>query len=319
MTEMQGLPWNPSLPSGIWLQLYLGSMRAVDVLRMIGETKRLKCGVVFHGGNATHAKIARDNGVPFAFSFGLDGKGSGTEKGKRVGDLFASVSDTAFGLLDAEGQWDSDKGADDLTDEANALALGRELRAIVGPHMVLGDQPWFAIDQHGEERKVAKPLGEGGTFAGFPSDEFASFIQFRAPQLYFRNSRDPQAYRKWREWHERDWAKHDASLARLGLTRPRCWTLQGYGNRDRPQDLVDALVRAHDRLTVIWWDQEYGDAWRVTARCIEERNAIIRDTPQSANATAIERIKARQVALGFSGDDVDGVAGWRTLGGRENY
>ena len=311
MTEMQGPPWVAgTLPRGVWIQLYLGSMRVVDLQRMLAEAKRLKCGVVFHGGNATHAAQARAMGVPFAFSFGLDGSGSGQAKGERLGKLLSSVSDTAFALLDAEGQWDSDKGAEDLTDEANALDLVKALRGHVGPHFVIGDQPWFAMDSHGEERRIAKPLGEGGTFGGFPSDEFASGVQFRAPQLYFRNSRDPRAYEKWRAWHERDWAKHDASLSRLGLDRPRCWTLQGYGNTERPQDIVDALLRGRDRLTVIWWDQQYAGSWAATAACIEAVNRMTALGMTPPDRSAVDCVRAWQRSLGVTDD---GICGPNTL------
>ncbi len=316
MSEMPGKSWDASLPNGVWLQVYLASMRGeTDVKNLMQEVKRLKlAGVIFHGGAAAvapAAQWARDEGVTFAFSFGLDGSGSGASKGKAIGTFLSSINDVAFALLDAEGAWDS-KPSPDLTDEANALALGHELR-LAAPTLVIGDQPWFAMLSHGHERAEPKPLGEGGTFAGFPSDEFASFLQFRMPQLYFRNFSGPNAYNKVRDWHERDWATHDTSLARMQLDRPRSWTLQGYGHRDRPQDLVDVMLRSRDRLTVLWWDAQYRDQWAVTATCIEAVQRIIGEDQAPPDRVAIDCVKSWQRSLGMPEIQCDGACGWDTL------
>ncbi len=306
--------WPAALPTGIWIQLYLGSMRNIDVARMIAEAKRLKCGVVFHGATNHNAlaQSCRTARVPFAFSFGLDGSGTGAEKGDRVGKALASVTDVSFGVLDAEGAWDSHTGPDDHTDERNALDLMKALRTRVG-RLVLGDQGWFAMESHGDERKIAKPLGEGGVFAGFPSDEFASELDFRAPQLYFRNDSGANAYARWRAWHERDWAQHETSLARLGLVRPRCWTLQGYGgtpHRERPQDLIDALLRGRDRLSILWWDQEYGSQWATTAIVIEAVRRLIDGGHAPVGRSSVDCVRSWQRSLNVADD---GACGWLTL------
>jgi hypothetical protein len=294
----------------------LGSFHgATDVQAALKDAKQLQLdGVIFHGSTqavAPAAAWAQAQGLPFAFSFGVDGPGTGASKGKAIGELLASVHDLSFALLDAEGAWDA-KSAPCDTDEANALALGQALRA-AAPNVIVGDQPWFAIESHGHERPTALALGKGGTFAGFPSDEFASFLQFRAPQLYFRDFHEPNAYQKVRDWCTRDWDTHDTSLKRLQLDRPRTWTLQAYGHQDRPQDFVDALLRARDRLVVLWWDATYRTQWSVTAACLKAVRQIIAQTNIMPNNTAVECVQAWQRSLAMAPGDCDGVCGWKTL------
>lgn len=314
-----GLAWDVPIASGTWLQLYLGSMRGEGEVRlMLTWAKRLGLpGVVFHGGReglTRGAAMARSEGVAFAFSFGLDGGGKAKDKGRKVGELLAGTPGLLFALLDAEGQWDVDKGPEDETDEQGALELGEELRKLA-PEVILGDQPWFAIQSHGDERKTAKPLGEGGTFAGFPSDEFASFVDCRIRQLYFRNLKGKDAYGRCRRWSDRDWAQHDASLRRLNLERPHSWTLQGYGHAQRPQDFVDALLTVRDRANVLWFDAEFrGESWAVTASCLAAVRRIIDGGHAPEGREPVECVKSWQRELGLVGPQVDGLCGWGTLG-----
>lgn len=313
-----GKPFDLPIARGTWLQLYLGSMRGeLEVQLMVRWAKRLGLpGVVFHGGRKgllQGAEIARGEGVPFAFSFGLDGGGKARDKGRKVGELLASVPDRAFGGLDMEGQYDVDTGPEDETDEAGALAMGEEIRKLA-PDVILCDQPWFAMQSHGDERKIAKPLGEGGTFAGHPSDEVASYVQFRARQLYFRNLKGKDAYGRCRRWSDRDWAQHDASLRRLGLERPHTWTLQGYGHSQRPQDFVDALLTVRDRPSILWFDAEYrGEPWAVTVSCLAAVNRIAHEGHAPEGRAPVECVRSWQRALGLSGPEVDGACGWQTL------
>lgn len=323
-------PWtSPAIARGPWLQLYLGSMRERDVLAMLREAKRLGLpGVLFHGGPrglerraASWAKVARDEGVAFGFAFGVDGSkdsdGSALtvdEKGAAISSVLVAHKDAAFSLINAEITWDRDDGPDDDMDEAGALRLGEVIRAWA-PDAILGDQPWFAIDSHGEERRNARDIDKGGTFAGFPSDEFASWVQFRAPQVYFRNFgvSDPTAYRRVFAWHHRDWSKHDESLARLGLVRPRTYTLQAYGHHVRPQDFVDALLSVHDRPSILWWDHEYASRWPVTAACLEAAARIEREGHAPAGRSPRDAVRSWQASLGFTDRGLDGSCGWGTI------
>jgi len=323
-------PWTgPAVARGPWLQLYLGSMSDRAVVQRVRDSKRLAMpGVLFHGGPrglerraASWANLARREGVAFGFAFGVDGSKDtdGTEltvdeKGSAIAGVLEAHRDASFSLINAEIAWDTRESDDDDTSEWGALRLGEIVRQRA-PTVILGDQPWFAIDSHGEERKNARALKEGGTFAGFPSDEFASWMQFRAPQVYFRNfgAGDPTAYRRVMAWHHRDWAKHDGSLARLGLERPRTYTLQGYGHHLRPQDFVDALLSVRDRPSILWWDHEFAARWPVTAACLEAAGRIEREGHASAGRLPRDCVRSWQSALGLTGPQVDGRCGWGTI------
>lgn len=318
----------PAIALGPWLQLYLGSMKPADVTAMVLEAKRLKLpGVIFHAGPRSLVRaapncagLARAHDIAFAWAIGADGEED--SDGSRLtveekADCLADVCERfapAFAVVNAESQWDSDKGDDDDMDESGALRMGARFRARC-PRVLVIDQPWFAMDSHGEERKIAKPLGQGGTFAGFPSDEFASWVDARAPQVYFRNfgSGDPTAYARVVAWHERDWAKHDASLERLGLVRPRTYTLQAYGHHLRPQDFVDALLSLRDRASVLWWDHEFIARWPVTAACIEAVNRIVRGGHAPPGRESRDCVRSWQRALGLDGAQLDGLCGWGTI------
>jgi len=328
MTRFGSATWTLAIAPGPWTQLYLGSMRSGDVPTMISEVKRLGLpGVVFHAGPRSLvraapncARLAAAHGVAFGWALGADGDEDSDKSRLTVeekADCLAEVCERfepAFAVVNAEVEWDTDRGDDDDMDEAGALRMGKRFRARC-PRVVVIDQPWFAMDSHGEERKQAKSINQGGTFAGFPSDEFASWVDGRAPQVYFRNfgSGDPTAYARVVAWHERDWAKHDASLARAGLVRPRTYTLQGYGHHQRPQDFVDALLWLRDRPSILWWDHEYAQRWPVTAACLEAVNRILRDGHAPDGREPRECVRSWQRSLGLSGAQIDGLCGWGTI------
>jgi len=229
-----------------------------------------------HGSiGVSQRDILSRHGMPYALAFGLDGASTGAEKGKRVADAVTAHPNARFSLLDAEGQWDTDKGAGDTTTPKEALVMGRTIRA-QHPNACLIDQPWFAMQSHGDERKVPLSIENGGTFAGFPSDEFASFINGRCPQVYFRNFHGADAYAKVMAWHRRDWAEHEKSLDRAGLVRPRSMTLQGYGHQERPQDLIDAMLTPEclNALVVLWWDAQYRSQFPLLLTLIKARRHI---------------------------------------------
>lgn len=334
-------PALPGVGNGTWLQIYLGSLpkgkdglpslRAIENRLMPAVRSLGLPGILFHAGPrhlekhvGRYARFGRDAGVPFGFAFGLDGEQDtdGTrltveEKGTIMGGVAAGGWGSSLIVPNAEIAYDADTGPEDDMDEAGVLRMGQRLRALA-PSAVVIDQPWFAIDSHGEERREAKPLGQGGTFAGFPSDEFASWCDARAPQAYFRNFgiADPMAWRRVMLWQERDWAKHDVSLARLNLVRPRTCTLQMYGHHRRPQDFVHVLLILRDRVTIGWWDHEYyskSEQWRVTVACMAAAKAIIDGGHAPAGRSPSDAIRSWQTALGFTGADVDGWVGFGTL------
>lgn len=324
---------------GLWLQAYLGAipkdaqkLPSLDILTRSYVWAARDCGmagVLFHAGprhlerhHARYAALARREGVNFGFAYGLDGEDDtdGTrltveEKGSIMGAVAASVTDARLSVPNAEIAYDTDTGPEDDMDESGVLRMGAEVRKRA-PNALFIDQPWFAMDSHGEERKTVKPLGQGGTFAGFPSDEFASWADARAPQVYFRNfgTSNPEAYRRVVAWIERDWAKHDASLARLNLQRPRTYTLQGYGHNERPQDFVHALLLLRDRPRILWTDHGYSERqWPVTIACMQAAKLIVEGGHAPAGVSPSDCIRSWQRALGFSGTDVDGWCGYGTL------
>lgn len=334
-------PEFPCVQRGVWLQIYLGSLPkdkdGLPSLRSI-ETRLLPAvrslgmpGVLFHAGPrhlekhvARYSRFGVDAGIPFGFAYGLDGekdtdgsKLTVEEKGDIMGGIASGSWGSVLNVPNCEITYDTDTGPEDDMDESGALRMGQRARALA-PAAVFIDQPWFAIDSHGEERKVAKPLGQGGTFAGFPSDEFASWNDARAPQVYFRNFgiADPMAYRRVVAWHERDWAKHDVSLARLNLARPRTYTLQMYGHHKRPQDFVHALLLLRDRPVIGWWDDEYfakHNQWQITVACMAAVGQIVGGGHAPTGRAARDAIRSWQLSLGFSEAEADGWCGFGTL------
>lgn len=335
------VPEIPGVRDGVWLQVYLTSLpqdkdklpslRSIEKQLLPAARASGVAGLLFHAGPrhlekhvARYARFGEQSGLPFGFAFGVDGEKDtdGTrltveEKGDILGTIAAGGWGSVMTVANAEIAYDSDTGPEDDMDEAGVLRMGQRARARCGAALIV-DQPWFAIDSHGEERRVAQVIGQGGTFAGFPSDEFASWVDWRAPQVYFRNFgiSDPMAYRRVVAWHERDWAKHETSLARLGLVRPRTYTLQMYGHHKRPQDFVHALLLLRDRPIIGWWDHEYyakDRQWDVTVACMKAVAAIVSGGHAPAGRSPSDAIRSWQTALGFTGADVDGWVGFGTL------
>jgi hypothetical protein len=322
----------PLPPPGIYPQIYRGS----GVFRGTAREKRAQLnayleeavqlgvpGVVMHGfprelGVAWDglAKLCADHGLRALASWGLDGSKDNDrtrltprEKGEEIGAILADPR-CAAGLLDAEGQWDTDTGPADDMDEAGALELVAAVRARSADGL-LGDQPWFAIEAHGDERRTAKPIGLGGTFAGFASDEFATGINWvRATQNYwcdFWKTHGAGAYRYVMDRNATEWATHEASLARLGLVRPRTITVQGYGHDERPWHLVDCLLRYRDRV-VIMWSNPFPTA--ITTAAMDFVRFLVGEGLAPAGVDAREIVKAFQRSMGV---DADGFAGRDTF------
>jgi hypothetical protein len=216
------------------------------------------------------------------------------------------------GLLDAEGQYDSDTGPADDMDEAGALTLCKAIQ-FAAPNAWVGDQPWYKITSHGDVRRTAKPIEQGGTFSGFPVDEFATVCNWgRFRQAYIYNDLGAY-YRPTFDAMDKSWAEIAPSLRSLGLERPLRVTLQGY--RWKSHEFVDALLSrgsCRGEPVVIWCDpmiaapEERG--LRFVLWC--EREGFV-----SVGASAVDVVKAAQAALNRSGArlDVDGAAGDATL------
>jgi hypothetical protein len=273
----------PAPPPGIYVQVWLGAIKASsrgERLKKLAEFCRHAkrsgvTGIVAHGfprGMARDwdvlAPTITDEGLLACASVGLDGRRDedGTtltvqEKGDLVGALAAET--TCAGVwLDAEGRWDRDeKPADDMN-EAGALAFGKALRA-AAPTAWVADQPWPILDVHGDVRRTARPIENGGVLTGFPADEFAASCVNgdRAVQLYWANWRaqwDDAAYEKLVTWHMRSWAAANEALTRAGLGRTLAATIQGYGHEATSASIHDVmhavLTYAVERQTrlVVW-------------------------------------------------------------------
>ena len=135
---------NTSILPGVYLQIYRGAIRGrtvqerrdtlaryCDKIVVMAARHGLVQGPVYHGfceemvdSWPRLAQLARERGLPALASGGLDGRDlSATRKGDLVGQVLADAS-CAAGLLDAEGQWDSDLGPADDMDERGAIDLG---------------------------------------------------------------------------------------------------------------------------------------------------------------------------------------------------
>lgn len=320
MTGFESVPVAP----GPWLQIYRGAMRGgrAELLRWLDLARELLllraiAGVVLHGfpqelerNAAGLANECRLRGLPYAFSWGLDGTRDNdgtaltpTEKGQCMGRVLALHPD-AWGLLDAEGRWDTDGG--DGMHERGALEMGRALRALA-PRATLGDQPWPMPDQHGGPRKVPRALDEGGPWAGYPLDEFAECVDFRAPQLYWTNWSGSDRYRRIAAWSEREWATADATLGPAGLVRPRTVTVQGYGHEPDPWALADCLLARRDRPTVVWVNPSRDAS--LVYRVLRAIASLDRLGYLVAGRSHTDSVRAWQRAAGLTADGLLGYAG----------
>lgn len=314
-------PPRPEPPRGIYLQLYRGGIRGPtpqakrDTLkRYVDQIAAMKLpGVVFHGfcedlagawdGLAT---IAHDRGLLALASWGLDSKDlSAARKGQLVGDVLRRSTCTA-GLLDAEGQWDSDLGAADDMDEAGARALVAAIQQRA-PGACVGDQPWFAIEAHGDLRRPSKAPTEGGVFRGFPVDEFApvcSWGRFRQAYIYRALG---ALYRPTFARMDREWSSITPALRAAGLERPLRVTLQAYGWLLHEQ--VDAIVGrgVTANAPVILWCDPWPDA--VALRAIAAATWLEREGYARPGVEARDAVRAAQTGLNGSGARL-AVDGW---------
>lgn len=273
---------------GIYLQIYRGAIRgrtlqerrdtlarycdAIAEMRTRGVVR----GPVFHGfcedlrdAWPRLAELASARGLPALASWGLDGRDlSARQKGDLVGQVLAAPS-CAAGLLDAEGQWDSDLGPADDMDEGGARDLCDALAARA-PGAWVGDQPWFAIEAHGDIRRTAKGPREGGVFAGFPVDEFAAVTTWgRFRQAYIYNTRGG-FYRPTFERMDREWANLTPALRSAGLERPLRVTLQAYGWKlhELVHALLDRCIRPQEPL-ILWCDPWPDEVTLAALRLVE--------------------------------------------------
>lgn len=212
------------------------------------------------------ATVAIGRGIKPLASWGLDtNKLGGKVKGELVGAVVSQTNCVA-GLIDCETTWDDDTGPKDLTTPAEALAMGESLRTLA-PNALVGDQPWFALQSHGDDRKKIGPSGVDDVFAGFPADEFAvkavNWVRFR--QAYFNNKKTKDAWGKERwgkgeAWMDRDWKSFHDNCTRLGrsnLVRPLGITIQGYGWDDIPWTLVRVLLKYLGTHPVVVWCEPF--------------------------------------------------------------
>jgi len=325
---------------GIYLQIYRGKItgspqkkldtykRYCDDIRVLGLP-----GVVWHGfpHELTHnwdqiARIATERGLLALAAWGLDGsidedntRLTAREKGLLVGEVVARPNCKA-GLSDAEGQWDSTVDANDDMNESGALEFGSAMRE-KAPLAIIGSQPWFALDSHGELRRTPRPLGAGGPFAGFPVDEFRAMASnwFDFPQAYannFTSQWGERRYEKTFAWMERDWTHIEPALEAAGIARKRSITIQGYGwsPRSLSHCLLDWWTKR--QLPVIVWSEPWPEP--LTLRVIRGVSLLI------ARDFAIPGIDPRDAARAYQIDynrtapvgkklDEDGWMGEKTL------
>lgn len=274
------------------------------------------------------ALLAADAGIQALASWGLDGETDGGKpftgraKGALIGEVLAKPSCKA-GLLDAEGRWDdADKGVSgDVTDRNDALELGIALRA-KAPQALVGDQPWFAIDSHGEVRR--KPVTDRqDVFAGFPADEFGRVTNWRrfrqayCNQASFKRQWGTTRYEKVFGWMERDWAKLELPFRQAGLPFDLGVTIQGYGWEDCPSDLIhcvlDTCVTKGQEL-IVWCD--YAPSALVVA-AVQVLNLLRTKGYALLGRTPQEVVRMYQASYNRTSPSVklveDGICGLKTM------
>lgn len=315
---------------GVYLQLYRGAIRGNTIqarrerlARYVREIAGMRAqglveGVVFHGfcedlrdSWPRLEALAEAHGVPAGASWGLDSRDlSARTKGDLVGQVLAAQK-CRFGLLDAEGQWDSDLGPADDMDEQGALELGEALRRRA-PSARVGDQPWYAIEAHGDVRRTARPMGQGGVFRGFPVDEFAVVCDLgRFRQAYIYNAQGA-FYRSTFERMDREWTNITPALAAEGLDRPLYVTLQAYRWKlhEQVHALLDRCVRPNAPL--ILWCDPWPDA--VTLAAVKIVQILLREGCAGPGVDARDAVRAWQRSYNATAPEnakiaVDGWAG----------
>lgn len=312
----------PAPPPGIYIQAWVARMRDPESgLSALAE----QCahsgfqGIVIHGFPRglprTWKRLSSrviEQGLLALAAFGLDGTRDDdggaltpTEKGACVAQV-AADSGCAGVYLDAEGRWD--RGA-----ERHALELGAALRD-GAPDAWVADQPWFAIDSHGELARTALPDDGGGVFRGFPVDEFAfaAVNGDRARQAYWANffrRWGDDAYERVFAWMERDWAKIRPALAARNLARTEAVTIQGYGHR-KHVDVADCAIDwAYNRQTrLVVWCEPVPE--KIALEALAAAAAIHRLGFAGAGVPPGRAVRDAQSALGIT---TDGVVGPETL------
>lgn len=304
----------PEPPRGVYLQLYRGAIRGgtlaakraqlaryVDTVATMVHGGSVVAGVVMHGfcedlasSWPRLAALGTEREIPVLASWGLDSRDL---TARRKGELVASVlrePSCAAGLLDAEGQWDSDLGAADDMDEAGALELSQAI--IEGaPGACVGDQPWYAIESHGDVRRTMKPMCAGSVFQGFPVDEFATVCTWgRFRQAYIYNKLGlSSGYAKTFARMDHDWQSIAPALASAGLSRPTRVTLQAYGWK--LHELVDAILLRGvlAREPLVFWCDPWPDA--VTLRALAFVDLLVREGFTAGQVAGRDAVRAFQL------------------------
>lgn len=330
------------LPNGLYFQLFLDAFRGNrrEKLEAFCQSPLLKleisAGVIMHdfprdrdlGGFSRDVVKRAQEGVETiratipgkraGLAYGLDGRTDGDssrltveEKGTRMGRA-AAASRADLCLPNAETQWDTTTGPDDDMNDAGALEMGRFYRTYA-PNTITIDQPWPMPDQHGENRKTPKPIGQGGSFAGFPIDEFATWVQGRAPQVYWANwyrTWGKDAYSKVLQWHKKEWETIERGMRALdpALIKPRISTIQGYGHDAFPWTAVDYIVRKANREAVIVWCDPAPTAGFLEVVVAAQR--VLDFGRRVGISDGVEAIKAFQRSVNLPDD---GIIGPKTL------
>ena len=203
-------------------------------------------------------------------------------------------------------------------DEAGAFALCKAIQR-VAPGAVVGDQCWYKITSHGDVRRTAKPIDKGGTFAGFPVDEFAAVCTWgRFRQAYIYNDHG-LFYRPTFAAMDASWAEVTPSLRAAGLERPLRVTLQGY--RWKAHEFVDALLSRGACVgdpVVVWCDPMIEAP---EERCLRFVLWCIREGFATVGSAATTVVRMAQESLNRTGArlTVDGWAGEKTLAAWETF
>lgn len=336
-----GLP----IPPGLYFQVYIDALRKSDkrsALQAFAASPLMKrgicAGVIGHdfarnraiGGFSSKfdaraeeivstIRNAAGPRVIAGLAYGLDGSGDhdGTrltakEKGERMG--LAVVRSKASVLLpNAETAWDSDEGPEDDMDEAGALEMGKALRAQTNVCTI--DQPWPMPEQHGDNRRVIKPIDQGGSFAGFPIDEFGSWVDARAPQFYWANwyrFHQGAAYSKIAAWMEHEWKSVEDGMRKLNpsLVKPRTTTVQGYAHDAYPWTLANHLIRNVTTKPVIVWNDPVPTPGTVEIISVVDR--VVSDAA-AAGVHPVEYVGQLQQRNGLTVDKIVGPKTWSIL------
>jgi hypothetical protein len=285
----------PTLPKGIYPQLYRGAMHgtpqekikqleeALDLFKAIGMP-----GVLMHGftGELDVAKFKQlealcdARGLLCIPAFGLDSSNPEI-KGQKMGAVVAA-SKSKILVIDMEGAWEDEK-----EDKAKAVIMGQEIRKLA-PDALIIDQPWPVPTYH---------------WGAFPWEETAAYVDIRAPQYYvndWASQYGKNRYEKCWAWFEGAWAKLNERLQPKGLVRPVIRTIQGY--RWDLEDLIDCLLKND---TMIMWCE-----WQPTEDTIRAIKAVLK--LKELGFTGSDAVK--QFQLSTNGKlTADGVCGPKSL------